>query len=274
MRVAPKFRPVALRPSLAARLNSWKEIAAYLGRDPRTVQLWEKHEGLPVHRLNHQARASVYGYIAEIDAWLKTRSARAAHSPGAEIAAASAESSRRAYLISASVAIVVLIAVAGWWAWRHRPLPQGSNRSSIVVFPFDHQTSSDDLLTDTLISEIDSGLGRAGGVRVISPTSAEEFKGLHFSDEEIQSRLHASYALRGTVAEASGQATVTVELLDAARDSHLWGATYTWSAADIRSGHDRIASTIVAAVIRKVTYTSPRAVAHVDLPESPLSAPK
>jgi hypothetical protein len=30
-------------------LGSWKEIAAYLGRDVRTVQRWEKKEGLPVH---------------------------------------------------------------------------------------------------------------------------------------------------------------------------------------------------------------------------------
>ncbi len=35
------------------RLESWKEIAAYLGRDARTVRRWEKNEGLPVQRHFH-----------------------------------------------------------------------------------------------------------------------------------------------------------------------------------------------------------------------------
>ena len=33
------------------RLDSWKAIAAYLGRDMSTVIRWEKEKGLPVHRL-------------------------------------------------------------------------------------------------------------------------------------------------------------------------------------------------------------------------------
>ena len=51
------------------RLESWKEIAAYLQRDSTTVQRWEKKEGLPVHRHPHQSRSSVYAYPSEIDAW-------------------------------------------------------------------------------------------------------------------------------------------------------------------------------------------------------------
>ncbi len=35
------------------RLDSWKEIAAYLNRDVTTVQRWEKREGMPVHRHLH-----------------------------------------------------------------------------------------------------------------------------------------------------------------------------------------------------------------------------
>jgi Tol biopolymer transport system component len=51
------------------RLESWKEIAAYLKRDLRTVQRWEKREGLPIHRHMHSERGSVYAFKAEIDAW-------------------------------------------------------------------------------------------------------------------------------------------------------------------------------------------------------------
>jgi hypothetical protein len=56
------------------RLDSWKDIGAYLQRDVRTVQLWEKNEGLPVHRHAHLKRGTVYAYKAEIDAWTKSRS--------------------------------------------------------------------------------------------------------------------------------------------------------------------------------------------------------
>jgi adenylate cyclase len=55
------------------RLDSWKEIAAYLKRGPRTVQRWEREEGLPVHRLQHEKLGSVYAYPSELDAWWASR---------------------------------------------------------------------------------------------------------------------------------------------------------------------------------------------------------
>jgi hypothetical protein len=55
------------------RLDSWKEIASYLGRGLRTVQRWEREEGLPVHRLGHAKRGSVYADPAELIAWWKSR---------------------------------------------------------------------------------------------------------------------------------------------------------------------------------------------------------
>ena len=55
------------------RLESWKEIEAYLKRDFRTLRRWEKEEGLPIHRHGHKSRASVYAYPSEIDAWRASR---------------------------------------------------------------------------------------------------------------------------------------------------------------------------------------------------------
>jgi Tol biopolymer transport system component len=60
-------------PRLETRLESWKEIGAYLHRDATTARRWEKEEGLPVHRHTHKSRSSVYAYPAEIDAWRATR---------------------------------------------------------------------------------------------------------------------------------------------------------------------------------------------------------
>src|ERR1700751_4389659 len=51
------------------RLDSWKEIANYFRREVRTVQLWEKKEGLPVHRHFHKRLGSVFAYRSEIDLW-------------------------------------------------------------------------------------------------------------------------------------------------------------------------------------------------------------
>ena len=51
------------------RLDSWKEIAAYLKHDVRTVQRWEAEEGLPVYRHPTKKRATVYAYRSELDAW-------------------------------------------------------------------------------------------------------------------------------------------------------------------------------------------------------------
>ena len=61
------------RDSRHPRLESWKEIGAYLQRDVRTARRWELEEGLPVHRHSHRSRSSVYAYPAELDAWRASR---------------------------------------------------------------------------------------------------------------------------------------------------------------------------------------------------------
>jgi hypothetical protein len=52
------------------RFDSWKEVAAYLGHDIRTVRRWEKEKALPVHRIQGHRGRSVYAFRTEIDAWL------------------------------------------------------------------------------------------------------------------------------------------------------------------------------------------------------------
>jgi hypothetical protein len=55
------------------RLDSWKKIAVYLEREVRTVQRWEKCEGLPVRRQFHVKGGTVWAFKHEIDAWFKNR---------------------------------------------------------------------------------------------------------------------------------------------------------------------------------------------------------
>jgi hypothetical protein len=56
----------------SAVLNSWKEIAAYLGRGVRTVQRYEHDLRLPVRRPRGTSRSAVIALTDELDAWLRT----------------------------------------------------------------------------------------------------------------------------------------------------------------------------------------------------------
>ena len=106
----------------ADRLDSWKEIAVYLGRDVTTVQRWEKREGMPVHRHLHDRMGSVYAFRAELDAWTQSRSPRTSQdaadiaSGGPPPPAARTAPARRPLILAASAIGVSLLAIgAGLW---------------------------------------------------------------------------------------------------------------------------------------------------------------
>jgi len=61
-------------PLSGRRLDSWKEIAAFLGRAERTVKRWETERGLPVHRVPGSGRSAVFAYSDELADWLKGKS--------------------------------------------------------------------------------------------------------------------------------------------------------------------------------------------------------
>jgi Tol biopolymer transport system component len=109
------------------RLDSWKEIAAYLKRDVTTVQRWEKREGMPVHRHLHAKRGSVYASTAELDAWARSRRLIDGHEnenavgvgAGAVPPLSPTFSSKRAWTwLALGTAAVTLATVAWFWAER------------------------------------------------------------------------------------------------------------------------------------------------------------
>jgi Tol biopolymer transport system component len=119
--------PLSMRPP-EDRLDSWKEIAAYLNRDVTTVQRWEKREGMPVHRHLHDKQGSVYASRAELDAWARSRNlpplqengnnASSANAPALPPRPASA--SRITWtLVLASAAVLAALAI-GASLWLHR----------------------------------------------------------------------------------------------------------------------------------------------------------
>jgi Tol biopolymer transport system component len=113
--------PVPLRPPGSDRLESWKEIAAYLGREVRTVQGWEKNEGLPIHRHQHAKQGSVYAFKSELDAWRQARQ-NVAELPGPEVETASPP--RRTFWIALGVVLVIAIAGAIVAVLLVRPAPE------------------------------------------------------------------------------------------------------------------------------------------------------
>jgi TolB-like protein len=80
-RAFPRFAHLVLSEDFVAqpaannsdpRLDSWKEIAAFFGRDERTVRRWEKESALPVHRVPGGAKGRVFAFESELRQWLST----------------------------------------------------------------------------------------------------------------------------------------------------------------------------------------------------------
>jgi hypothetical protein len=93
-------------PDPGRRLDSWKEIAAHVQRDVRTVARWEKERGLPVHRVPG-SRGQVFAFTTEIDRWLTSADGETATKVIAA-AGASATSRPRWRLVAAPVVVAVL----------------------------------------------------------------------------------------------------------------------------------------------------------------------
>jgi Tol biopolymer transport system component len=118
------------------RLDSWKEIAAYLKRDVTTVQRWEKRESMPVHRHLHDKLGSVYAFRSELERWTRGRkpqppdagSGEFAEVPSIQAGAASGASGN-GYWIAAALAGAVGVAAITAALWARRPEGARSDRA-------------------------------------------------------------------------------------------------------------------------------------------------
>jgi tetratricopeptide (TPR) repeat protein len=161
------------------RLDSWKQIAAYLGRDVTTVQRWEKREGMPVRRHLHDRIGSVSASRTELAAWMRSRNLRVEQGSGNHAAesnpAATAQPlvggnsvSTRKYLVGLAVLVASLVLGGILWFqktehFRRNPiadarsqtvtdvvgLEQTANKDTIVLADFTNKTG-DTVFDDTL----------------------------------------------------------------------------------------------------------------------------
>jgi TolB-like protein/tetratricopeptide (TPR) repeat protein len=243
------------------RLDSWKEIAAYLRKDIRTVQLWEKREGLPVRRHAHTARATVYAYTDELDAWLADRHQEYTARSNDPAASDEAPRPRRwGWVIAGFACLLVAVLVALPVAYRLRSEKNASASlkppdNTIAVLPFEDLSPEPrkDHLADGLTDDIIVELGRTGQLAVISRRSSARFKESHEPLPQIAQSLHANLIVEGTLVRAGRRVRITADLVDAGNDRHLWTQSYERDLVDVLSMQDEVAARIAFAVTEKVT---------------------
>src|SRR3990172_983366 len=168
------------------RLDSWKEIAAYLKRDVRTVQPWEKSEGLPVRRHVHAKLGTVYPYKSELDAWWNNRRPRLEE--GAQKLGPIPPKLPSHLLklfphpwtgIVVGLGIVLTFGVVLVWRQFSARSP-GSTAPirAVVVLPMENLSgdAEEDYLADGITEALITELGRLGDMRVVSRTTSMRYK--------------------------------------------------------------------------------------------------
>jgi TolB-like protein/Flp pilus assembly protein TadD len=198
--------------SASDRLDSWKEIATYLRKDVRTVQRWEKNEGLPVYRHQHDKLGSVYASRAELDSWFSKR----LQVPEQKTAKTK-----------------IRLAVLPFDNLSHDPA----------------QEYLSDGLTDEIIAEL-TGL-RSPQLAVIARSSVIEYRDGH-SVEQLRRTLGIDYVVEGSVRHAAGRVRITAQLINLRDQTQSWAQTYERDLHDVLALQAEIAQTIADAIYKFV----------------------
>lgn len=206
-------------------LDSWKEIAAYLGRGNKTCRQWERDLGLPVHRLDDSPKARVFAYTEELDAWRIGREQKAD------------EKGRRAQRLTTGVAALMVLAVLGLVAFGKLRTGRNSRFAAqpvkrLVVLPFENMgATEDEYFADGLTEEITARINGIRQIEVIGRSTAAQYKKTVKTPQQIGRELDVDYILSGTVrcqrtAEGTGRVRITPSLGLAADGTQLWAGTY------------------------------------------------
>jgi TolB-like protein/Tfp pilus assembly protein PilF len=97
-----------------------------------------------------------------------------------------------------------------------------------------------DGMTDALITS----LGQIRSLRVISRTSAMQYRGVHKPLPQIGRELNVDAVVEGTVVRSSGQVRITAQLIQASTDKRVWSESYQRDLSDVLRLQDEIASAI------------------------------
>ena len=248
----PESDSQAARP----RLESWKEIAAYLRRDVRTVQRWEQTDGLPIHRHRRAQRPLPYAYRAELDAWWASRS-DASDRTAEDGGPGQPPGDRRGLVAVAVLSLAVVVAAGGYWTARSQPStgsPAASSAApapvtsapaadgasapastSVAVLPFVDLTEgmTHEEFADGMAEEIINRLSAVPGYRVPAPTSTFYFKNKTVPVTDIARALRVAFVVDGSVRRSGDVVRVAARLIRADGAEVIWSESYdrSWQGA-------------------------------------------
>jgi TolB-like protein/DNA-binding winged helix-turn-helix (wHTH) protein len=139
--------------------------------------------------------------------------------------------------------------------------------TSLAVIPLDNLSGdhSQEYFADGMTDELTTMLAKDSTLRIVSRTSAGQFKDAHRSLPEIARDLHVDGILEGSVSRASGQVHMTLQLIRAETDTHIWAESYDRDNNDVSALPDEAARAIAkrlgSAVAPSVTprYVNPEA---------------
>src|SRR6266478_3137756 len=230
--------PEPSEPLVSERLDSWKEIAAYLRRDERTVRRWEQ-EGLPVHRHAHKRKATVYGYRSEIDVWWND-------GHGQVELVETATAGQRWRVVWWAVAGLVLLGVGlglNVVGVRDRLLgrPLAGEITSIAVLPLKNVSGdpAQDYFADGMTEALITELGKISTLQVISHQSVLSYRQTGKPAPQIARELNVKALLEGTAIRAAGKVRITVNVVQPER--HLWAESYEFDQQDILAVQGEVA---------------------------------
>jgi serine/threonine-protein kinase len=128
-------------------------------------------------------------------------------------------------------------------------------QASIAVLPFEDISPDRDneFFVDGLTDEVISDLSKLSGLRVISRTSARQLKGRERDLATISRDLNVKYVLEGSVRKAGQRLRITVQLVDATSDAHLWSEKYNGTLDDIFDIQEQVARAIASELRVKLT---------------------
>ena len=162
-------------------------------------------------------------------------------------------------------ALLVILAIAGFWGFGVlRPGDEGEESGlidSLAVLPLANLSGDPeqeyfaDGMTEALIAE----LAKLRELKVISRTSVMQYKGAQQPLPEIARALGVRGIVEGSVLHDQNQIRITVQLIDAASDSHLWAESYTRDARNVLSLQSEVARGIASEIQVAVSPEEERA---------------
>jgi len=128
------------------------------------------------------------------------------------------------------------------------------DKPSIAVLPFDNMSGDpeQEFFADGITEDIITELSRFRELFVISRNSSFKFKGKPVEVQKFAKELGVQYVVEGSVRKAGRRVRITVQLIDAETDRHLWAERYDRDLEDIFAIQDEVTTTIVATLPGRV----------------------